>query len=126
MNEIQPDLFPTSDPPPAAPPAASEPVIDLSAFPLPESPAAPIGDQIALLDVEEYWRSQWKGMPEFCQDDLTPERSILIHFESDADVQAFAAAIQQSIGPNLKSVWYPEAEITRYADKRYVTDEVLP
>jgi hypothetical protein len=75
--------------------------------------------QLALFDVTEYWRAHWGGMPEFVQDDLSPVRSIIVHFETAADADRFAALVEQTIGPNVKSLWYPEAEIVRYADKRY-------
>ncbi len=78
--------------------------------------------QVALFDVRPYWITQWVGMPEFIQEDLTPVRSIIVHFETEHDLETFARLVEQSVGPNLKSIWYPEAEITRYADKRYVTE----
>lgn len=76
-------------------------------------------EQGTLFDLTPVWQVEWNGMPEFVQEDLTPVRSILVHFETDEDVRKFAVAVEQPIGPNLKSIWYPEAEITRYADKRY-------
>lgn len=83
-------------------------------------------EQFALFDLaeftsEEYWRTQWGGMPEFVQEDQTPYRSLLVHFETVYDLLAFARLIGQDVGPNVKSIWFPEAEITRYADKRYAS-----
>jgi hypothetical protein len=78
--------------------------------------------QMMLLDVEEPWKAEWHGMPEFSLKDLTPRRSIIVHFESEADVEAFERLIAQPIGATLRSVWFPEAEIGRMADKRYATE----
>jgi len=68
----------------------------------------------------ERWREHWKGMPEFVQEDLTPHRTIYVHFESNEDVSAFSDLIGQTITPLTKTLWYPEAEIGRIANKRYV------
>ena len=85
------------------------------------SPAPDLG-QLVLIDLEEPWRAEWKGMPEFSIEDLTPRRSITVHFESDGDVAKFSALVGQTLGENLKSIWFPEAEIGRYADKRYANE----
>ena len=79
-------------------------------------------EQLMLLDIEEPWRAEWHGMPEFSQEDLTPRRTILVHFESDEDVAAFEAIVRQPIGPSQKSLWYPEAELGRFSDKRYASE----
>jgi hypothetical protein len=84
--------------------------------------ASPQAGQLVLLDLREPWLEEWVGMPEFSMDDQTPSRSIQVHFESEGDVLAFEKAVGQTIGTNLKSIWYPEAEITRYADKRYASE----
>lgn len=80
--------------------------------------------------LEDSWRNEWKGMPEFVQEDLEPKFQILVSFEDEEDVKEFAAKIGQKITPNgdgkyTKSIWYPEAEIGRYADKLYVDEGLL-
>lgn len=62
---------------------------------------------------------EWKGMPEYNHEDLTPKRQIIVSFASDTDVRNFEVAIGQKIGPKARSLWFPEAEIGRYANKRY-------
>jgi len=80
-----------------------------------------------LFDYAEDWRREWHAMPEFIQEDLTPTRSVLVHFAEESDVRAFAKLVEQEIGPRTRSLWYPEAEIGRFANKRYATpDVVLP
>lgn len=61
----------------------------------------------------------WQGMPEFEQDDKTAFQSIYIHFKNQEAITEFARLIQQSITLKTRSLWYPEIEIERYANKRY-------
>ena len=68
-------------------------------------------------------RQHWKQMPEFVAEDLTPYRQLIVNFATRADLDRFALAIEQPIGPKVRSIWYPEAEIGRFADKRYITVE---
>lgn len=77
------------------------------------------GPQLALLDVEPSWADKWRGMPGYRHEDLEPERSIVVHFRSVEDQQAFARLVGQKLTDRTRSIWYPQAEIGRYADKRY-------
>ncbi len=63
--------------------------------------------------------AEWKGMPEFDQQDKTAFRSIICHFKDSAAVDAFAQTVGQTITPNAKFIWYPEIEIAHVADLRY-------
>jgi TET-Associated Glycosyltransferase len=72
------------------------------------------------------WKNYWQSMPEF---QVTSEESLhklIVHFRNVEDLQEFAKLIgQRIVNPHAKqkqiqSLWYPEAEIGRYADKRYV------
>lgn len=78
--------------------------------------------QAALFDLEEPWRAEWHGMPEFIQEDLAAKFQVLVSFESEMDLAAFAKLVQQTITPNTRSIWYPEAEIMRIVDKRYAVE----
>lgn len=62
---------------------------------------------------------EWKGMPEFLQEDLTAWKSIIVNFESRADMDAFAKLVGQNLTTRTRSIWYPEAEIGHFIDKRY-------
>jgi hypothetical protein len=53
------------------------------------------------------WQEEWKGMPEFVQEDLTSYKSIKVHFRNEDDLQAFAKLINQKITPKQKACWYP-------------------
>ena len=63
--------------------------------------------------------NQWKGMPECENEDQTSWKSIRVHFASAADLEAFGKIVGQVVGESTRSIWYPAAEIGRYADKRY-------
>jgi hypothetical protein len=59
-------------------------------------------------------QAEWKGMPEFKHEDLTPLQSVHVHFKSRDDVLAFAELIGQPITESTRSLWYPKQEIIRY------------
>ena len=71
-------------------------------------------------DLTDYFSEHWRGMPEYSHEDLAPFQQIIVSFASPEDVQRFAELIGQKITRRQKYLWYPEAEIGRYADKRYV------
>lgn len=66
------------------------------------------------------WRDHWGGMPEFIQDDLTPFKTIHVHFDNQEHVDKFAELVGQKITPKTKFIWYPKKENGRYTNKRYV------
>ena len=74
-------------------------------------------------DVDD-WREEWKGMPEFEQEDLKPYRTINLHFRNDEDVNAFAELMNQSITDKTKSMWFPILETNTYKNDFYVDNEI--
>jgi hypothetical protein len=93
---------------------------ELPAAPEIETEALPEGEQVALIETGEKWEEEWRGMPEFVQEDLSPWKSIYVHFEKREDMERFAKVVKQKIGLNTRSIWYPEAEIGTIQTKRYV------
>lgn len=71
--------------------------------------------------VEPKWKDLWVGMPDFEQRDLSPWRSIPVHFMNEADRATFAALVGQQITERTRSIWFPKADIARMVDKRFVT-----
>jgi hypothetical protein len=67
--------------------------------------------------------AEWQGMPEFDQPDRTAWKSVIVHFRNAEDLAAFWDLLKQKpgMGPG-GSIWFPEAEIGRLADKRYVPE----
>lgn len=68
----------------------------------------------------------WQGMPEYCHDDLEPLQSIKVHFATDEDRNSFASLIGQPLNERTKSIWYPQAAIGTYSDKRYSSPAISP
>ena len=67
------------------------------------------------------WKNEWQDMPEFEMEDLSSFRKIVVHFRNQEDIDKFAELIGQKI-TKAPSLWYPEWEKRRYADKRYVDE----
>lgn len=77
--------------------------------------------QATLFDLHDWWEPYWQGMPEFDQHDLSAFCSLTVNFACEADLQDFAALIEQKLTNKTRSVWHPTAEIGRYANKRYIS-----
>lgn len=68
--------------------------------------------------------AEWAGMPEYEQQNLTPHRTMLLHFKNADDVNAFAKLIDQVFTPRTKSIWFPQAdEHSDVTTMRYSSDE---
>ena len=65
---------------------------------------------------------EWQGMPEFEQEDLTAAYSIKVHLKTLDDLNAFAELVGQKLTEKVRSIWYPEAEMEREFDKRYISE----
>jgi len=76
--------------------------------------------QIQLIQPGEWWEEAWDGMPEYVSEDLTPFKSIFVHFENREAMRLFADLVGQTITLKTKAIWHPKAEIGRFANKRYV------
>lgn len=76
-------------------------------------------EQLALFDLDSDVELEWKGMPEFCQEDLSPFKTVYVHFACREDMEAFASLVGQTVISSTRSIWYPPAEIGRLADKEY-------
>jgi hypothetical protein len=85
-------------------------------------------DREAGLDLRPFWtdaeeamllgqavKPTWAGMPEFEQEDEMAFRTIKVHFDTQADLDAFAALVDQPINEKTKFIWFPRAvrELTR-------------
>ena len=70
------------------------------------------------------WIAEWQNMPEYNIRDLAPAFQVIVNFACAADVDDFGRLIGQNItarnGKQLQSVWFPEQEIGRMVNKRYI------
>ena len=76
------------------------------------------GDEIA----QGEHLGEWQGMPEYSSEDETAYRTLIVHFESEADVKTFSKLVQQSLSEKTRSIWFPKRERTKNEDK-IVDDE---
>ena len=59
------------------------------------------------------WKDEWQGMPEFQQDELTPFKTLHVHFNNKEDLDNFSKLINQKINDATKYIWYPEVKKQR-------------
>ena len=66
------------------------------------------------------WKEEWKDMPEFIQESKASIASVVVHFETLEDMDAFSKLIGRTITKKTKGIFYPlkEAKI-----KKIYTDE---
>lgn len=72
-----------------------------------------------VLDEVNQWVDEWLGMPDFEQDDLTPLKSLVIHFSTEEALEEFAALIEQRLTMKTKSTWFPQEDLEPIIDKRW-------
>jgi ParB-like chromosome segregation protein Spo0J len=79
----------------------------------------------AAMDMQsaEARENAWRGMPEYENADLKPVRSIVVHFTSENDAQAFARLLDQSITERTKYLWYPRQQHMDTRNRTYASDE---
>lgn len=76
-------------------------------------------------EFSEVW-AEWKGMPDFDMKDLMPFMSVLVHFATQEDADAFAKLVGQPLkqaGKRSPTIWYPKASVLTSIDKRYIVPE---
>ena len=89
---------------------------------------AKIGQSLDLFEEPFDWREEWKDMPEYEHEDMTPKITISVHFRNEEDLWRFAQLIEQDIIPPrkdcayTKSIWFPVLEQLICADKRFVDE----
>jgi len=57
--------------------------------------------------LEDEWKKEWKGMPEFVRLDLEPFQKIIVNFKTREDVLEFAKMIGQRLTLETDSIWFP-------------------
>lgn len=86
-----------------------------------------IQDELFSVDQIIPWCIEWQNMPEYNIHDLAPQFSIIVNFACAADVEDFGRLIGQQVkaknGRQLTSIWYPEQEIGRMTNKRYIEEK---
>ena len=73
-------------------------------------------DDLESVDVE------WRGMPEYNQPNNTAFRQIIVEFDNDKEVEAFAVLLEQSVTEKTKSLWYPPRDKNIVVDLFWVAE----
>lgn len=63
-----------------------------------------------LFDMNPDWVDHWENMPEFIQDSKESVAHVVVHFETQEDMQAFAELTGLVITDKTKGVFFPAAE----------------
>jgi len=75
---------------------------------------------MSLFDLDEDWRKEWVGMPEYVQRDLLPWKQLIINFRCAADLEEFGRLIGRKLLKKRKrSIWWPVEKIDSFRDKRW-------
>jgi hypothetical protein len=67
--------------------------------------------EITFFETEDFdHKEHWQGMPEFEQDDITPFKTIKVHFYSQNDMDSFANLVGQKVTEDTRFINYPKIE----------------
>ena len=80
-------------------------------------------NQLTLFDQKEWWEDDWEGMPEYSRKDMTPFKTVYVHFKNRKDMETFSKLINQKISFKTKSVWYPEIKANNLTNLLFVDEE---
>jgi hypothetical protein len=76
-----------------------------------------------LFDRGQPWDDHWQAAPEFVQVNRRPFKTIYVHFETRADMEAFAKLISQKVTDATRYFWYPPPQDNEIWKMRYVDEE---
>ncbi len=62
---------------------------------------------------------EWKGMPECDNEDVGAWRTLKVHFKSEEDLETFCQLVGQKVTDKTKYIWFPEDDLSQYADKAF-------
>lgn len=79
-----------------------------------------------LMDVDNNYEDEWVGMPEFIQMDLSPLKTISIHFRNENDMNEFAKLINQQITDKTQFIWFPKVKNEKLINLKYIEKRMNP
>lgn len=100
-----------------------EPPQDELALPANGEESNGVSKEFLFDEFDDSWKKEWAGMPEYSHEDQEPWKSVTVHFECEEDMRLFSMLVEQKMYETTRSIWYPEAEIGRFRDKRYVDSD---
>ena len=66
--------------------------------------------------------AEWKGMPEFEQEDKTAYKTIHVHFDRQEDVDNFSKLVNQTITDKTNNIWFPYKQKADLKSKVYKSE----
>jgi hypothetical protein len=82
-----------------------------------------LNDILGHIDTVDDPLAEWKGMPEFEQEDAFAEHTIKVHFANQNDMRAFAELVQQTVTDSTRFIWFPKQEKEDLKKYRAMQDE---
>lgn len=64
---------------------------------------------------------EWQEMPEFISEDKSGY-TVIVHFDNENDISAFAKLIGQTVLTTTKSIWFPARDKQTFKDKAWVSE----
>lgn len=65
-------------------------------------------NSVSFFEIDSTWKQHWKDMPIYIHNDISPCKSLKIHFRDFSDVADFSKLINQKITEKTKSLWFPK------------------
>jgi hypothetical protein len=72
-------------------------------------------------ECKEWWEDDWRGMPEFIQEDKKAYKTLIIHFKTKEDIDNFSKLIKQKIHLTTRSIWHPKVSIKHQTKHIYLS-----
>lgn len=72
------------------------------------------------------WKEDWKGMPDFTQEDLQPTQQIIVSFKTRDDVKRFSELVGQKLTYESKSMWFPKNDRESPSEYVWTGERILP
>ena len=67
---------------------------------------------------------EWEGMPEYDNEDLESKYKVIVHFDTEEDIENFAHLVDQPITTKTKYIYYPAQEKQKIVgEQRFTADE---
>lgn len=65
----------------------------------------------------------WVGMPAHEQSHLMPHKQLIVNFQTEEDLLAFARLVGRKLTMKTKSIWYPERDTIASVLTRWIDEE---
>lgn len=79
----------------------------------------------SFFDMPPDWEKHWQGMPEFCQHNLAPYRTLLVHFRNPEDRKSFFQLVGQKETPKTRFIWHPRGVREPLCNRVYVSEPIV-